>query len=190
MAESTALQDIIVEKAGELFRKQGYTSTTIKQIAKASGCTTAALYYYFEGGKQQILREVIRRPDEDADLPSQLPQADSLEEFLVKLGASLDQRFTRVSDRFNWIFLQYPALPDEEKRIVQSQVTGIQKALEERIGQHVADKDAAERLAWLVFCSYLGYQQIFTKLEVGAVTDLGMDEYSAFLARVVDSGLE
>jgi AcrR family transcriptional regulator len=189
MAASTSLRDLIVEEAAELFREQGYTATTIKQIAKAAGCTTAALYYYFEDGKQHILREVIRRPDEEADLPPHLPQADSLEEFLVMLGASLDQRFPKLSDRFNWIFLQFPTLPDEEKQIVQKQVTGIQQALKERISQYVGDKDTAERLAWLVFCSYLGYQQMFTKLEVGEVVDLSTGEFSGFLAQVMDQGL-
>ena len=59
MTEIPSLQDLIIEKASELFREKGYTATSIKQIAKASGCTTDALYYYFEGGKKHILREVI-----------------------------------------------------------------------------------------------------------------------------------
>ena len=54
MGEASSLQDLILENADELFREQGYAATSIKQIAKASGCTTAALSYYFEDGKQHI----------------------------------------------------------------------------------------------------------------------------------------
>ena len=189
MTEANSLQNLIIEKASELFREQGYAATTIKQIAKASGCTTAALYYHFEDGKQHILREVIHRSTQEADLSMHLPQADNLEEFLVKLGANMAERFPKVADRINWIMLQFATLPDEEKQIVQNQVIGIQLALKERINQYVPDKETAERLAWLVFSSFLGYQQMFTKLEIAGIVDLSMDEYGGFMARIVGQGL-
>ena len=185
MTESHSLKVLIIERAGELFREQGYAATTIKQIAKAAGCTTAALYYYFEDGKQHILREVIRRSAHKGEVSSQLSQADSLEEFVVDLGNNLAGRFPKDADRFNWIMLQFPTLPEEEKRIVQDQVIARQRELQEHIRRYVADDRTAERLAWLVFCSYLGYQQIFTKMEVGQRVDLGMEEYSRFLAQVM-----
>ena len=105
MSEAHSLQALIIENAGELFRERGYAATTIKQIAEASGCTTAALYYHFEDGKQHILREVIHSSTQEADLSMHLPQADSLEEFLVKLGANMAERFPKVADRINWIML-------------------------------------------------------------------------------------
>jgi AcrR family transcriptional regulator len=189
MSESLSLQDLILESAGELFREQGYTATTIKQIAKAAGCTTAALYYYYEEGKQHILREVIRRSAREAEFSMDLPQAESLEEFLIGLGANLAQRFPKVADRFNWIMLQFPTLPAEEKRILQDQVMGIQHALREQIRQYVADDERAEWLAWLVYCSFLGYQQMFIKMAMGRLLDLSMDEYGRFMAQVVGQGL-
>ena len=185
MTESHSLQDLIVEKAGELVREKGYSATTIKQIARASGCTTAALYYYFEGGKQHILREVIHRSAREVDFSGQLPQAESLEEFLIQLGADLAQRFPKVADRFNWIMLQFATLPDEEKRTLQNQVLAIQDALREQVSQYVADDATADRLAWLVYCSFLGYQQVFTKMEVGQMVDLSPADYGHFLAQVV-----
>ena len=189
MSEAHSLQHLIIENAGELFREQGYAATSIKQIAKASGCTTAALYYHFEDGKKHILREVIRRSAPEPEFSMYLPQADSLEEFLVKLGANMAERFPKVADRINWIMLQFATLPDEEKLIVQNQVIGIQLALKERISQYVPDKETAERLAWLVFSSFLGYQQMFTKLEIAGMVDLSMDEYGCFMARIVGQGL-
>jgi AcrR family transcriptional regulator len=189
MAEAPSLQYLIIEKAGELFREQGYTATTIKQIAKAAGCTTAALYYYYEEGKEHILREVIRGSARDAEHPIHLPQAEGLEEFLVRLGANLAQRPPEVADRFNWLMLQFATLPDKEKGMVQDQALGIQKALRERLSQYVAEEERAGWLAWLVYCSFLGYQQIFTKMEVGRRVDLTMDEYGRFMAQIIGQGL-
>jgi AcrR family transcriptional regulator len=189
MTEPHSLQELIIEAASELFREQGYTATTIKQIAKAAGCTTAALYYYFEDGKRHILREVIRTSGQEAEFPMGFPQAESLDELLVKLGSNLAQRSPEVADRINWIMLQFASLPEEEKRLVQNQVLGIQHVLKEGIGRYVANKETAERLAWLVFCSFLGYQQMFIKLEVKKMVDLSMEEYGGFLGEVVTRGL-
>ncbi|MFN2290358.1 MAG: TetR/AcrR family transcriptional regulator [Anaerolineae bacterium] len=189
MGEASALRDRIVENAGELFRQQGYAATSIKEIARASECTTAALYYYFEDGKEQILREVIQRSGREAEFLVHLPQADSLAAFLADLGANLTARFPRVADSINWIMLQYSTLPDEDKRTVQEQVLGNQRALKGGISQYVADEKTAERLAWLVYCSFLGYQQLFTKLELAGTVDLSVAEYGGFLAQVIDRGL-
>lgn len=189
MAETSSLNDRIVEKAGELFRDQGYAATSIKQIAEASGCTTAALYYYFEDGKKHILRAVIQRSAKEAEFLAHLPQADSLEEFLADLGTNLTERFPRVADSIIWIMLQFSTLPDEEKRTVQNQVLGIQRALKAGISKYVADQRAADRLAWLVYCSFLGYQQVFAKLELAETVDLSVAEYGGFMAQVIDRGV-
>ena len=189
MGEAESLQDLIIENAGELFRERGYSATTIKQIAKASGCTTAALYYHFEDGKKHILREVIHRSAKEAEFLAHLPQADSLEEFLADLGTNLAERFPRVADSINWVMLQFPTLPDEEKRTVQNQVLGNQRTLRDQISRYVAKEETAERLAWLVYCSFLGYQQMFTKLELAGKVDLSTAEFGGVLAQVIDRGL-
>ena len=189
MTTTHSLQNLIVEKAGELFREQGYAATSIKQIAKASGCTTAALYYYFEDGKRHILREVIHHSAQEGEVSRHLPQTDSLEEFVIELGSNLASRFPKDADRFNWIMLQFPTLPEEEQRIVQNQVVGRQRELQEQIRRYVADDRTAERMAWLVFCSFFGYQQIFTKMEVGQRVDFGAVAYGRFLAQVVGQSL-
>ncbi|HMD91277.1 MAG TPA: helix-turn-helix domain-containing protein [Trebonia sp.] len=51
----------ILEIAGELFARQGYTATTIADIARELGTTTAALYYHFPS-KAAILGGLMARP--------------------------------------------------------------------------------------------------------------------------------
>jgi len=181
----SSLDTRIIENAGDLFRKCGYASTTIKQIAEASGCTTAALYYHFEEGKAHILREVIRTSTKDAEGSMVYPQTDSLEEFLVGLGELLTHRFPEVADRFNWIMLQFATLPEHEQRLMQEQVISIQRGLREQIARFVPDEAKANRLAWLVYCSFFGYQQMFTNMQIGQVVGLKPTDFSQFLAQMV-----
>jgi AcrR family transcriptional regulator len=51
----------ILEISADLFARQGYTGTTIADIAGALGTTTAALYYHFPS-KQAILLGLLSAP--------------------------------------------------------------------------------------------------------------------------------
>lgn len=50
----------IVQSSAELFRRQGYTGTTVKQIVAEAAAPFGSLYHFFPGGKEQLGAEVIR----------------------------------------------------------------------------------------------------------------------------------
>ena len=56
--EST--RDRIVYASAELFRRQGYTGTGLKQITAEAQAPFGSLYHFFPGGKEQLGDEVIR----------------------------------------------------------------------------------------------------------------------------------
>lgn len=51
----------ILDKAGELFRRYGYTGTGLKQIVADANAPFGSVYHHFPGGKEQIGEEAIRR---------------------------------------------------------------------------------------------------------------------------------
>jgi AcrR family transcriptional regulator len=51
----------ILESSGELFRRQGYMGTGVKQIVEEAGAPFASLYHFFPGGKEELGAETIRR---------------------------------------------------------------------------------------------------------------------------------
>jgi AcrR family transcriptional regulator len=51
----------ILDSSGELFRRQGYTGTGVKQIVAEAGAPFASLYHFFPGGKEELGAETIRR---------------------------------------------------------------------------------------------------------------------------------
>lgn len=50
----------IVDAGAELFRRQGYNGTGLKQIVAAAEAPFGSLYHFFPGGKEQLGEEVIR----------------------------------------------------------------------------------------------------------------------------------
>jgi AcrR family transcriptional regulator len=58
MASST--RERIVDSSAELFRRQGYMGTGVKQIAAEASAPFGSLYHFFPGGKEQLGAEVIR----------------------------------------------------------------------------------------------------------------------------------
>jgi AcrR family transcriptional regulator len=51
----------IVETSAELFRRQGYNATGVKQIVTAARAPFGSIYHHFPGGKEQLGAEAIRR---------------------------------------------------------------------------------------------------------------------------------
>jgi AcrR family transcriptional regulator len=58
MASTT--RDRIIDSSAELFRRQGYTGTGVKQIVAEANAPFGSIYHFFPGGKEQLGAEVIR----------------------------------------------------------------------------------------------------------------------------------
>jgi len=57
-AQKTNKEELIV-KAMQLFRKKGYFNTSIKDLAEQCDIPKSHFYYYFKGGKEELMREVL-----------------------------------------------------------------------------------------------------------------------------------
>ena len=58
--KSAKSRDTILASAARLFRRQGYSATTLRQIASAAKIEAGSIYYYFDS-KEAILDEVLDR---------------------------------------------------------------------------------------------------------------------------------
>ncbi len=59
MAQDT--RERILDSSGELFRRQGYMGTGVKQILAEASAPFGSLYHFFPGGKAELGAETIRR---------------------------------------------------------------------------------------------------------------------------------
>src|SRR5579884_3859975 len=53
-------RDRILTTSSELFRRQGYSSTGVKQIVTAAQAPFGSLYHFFPGGKEELGAEAVR----------------------------------------------------------------------------------------------------------------------------------
>ena len=58
---ATDTRERILDSSGELFRRQGYMGTGVKQIIEEAGAPFGSLYHFFPGGKSELGAETIRR---------------------------------------------------------------------------------------------------------------------------------
>jgi AcrR family transcriptional regulator len=58
VSKSERSRDSILGAAAKLFRRQGYSATTLRQIAAMAEIKAGSVYYYFDS-KEQILNEVL-----------------------------------------------------------------------------------------------------------------------------------
>lgn len=59
-ATATPTRERILYATAELFRRQGYSGTGLKQVITEASAPFGSLYHHFPGGKQQLADEVIR----------------------------------------------------------------------------------------------------------------------------------
>jgi AcrR family transcriptional regulator len=90
----------ILEVAQELFLSRGYKGVSMKDVAEEIQVTSAALYYHFPGGKQDLFFNIIQKMLEDWTQGAILATAQSqgLREGLIQLTQYL---LTLPMDRFS-----------------------------------------------------------------------------------------
>lgn len=59
-ATATSTRERILYATAELFARQGYSGTGLKQVVAEASAPFGSLYHHFPGGKQQLADEVIR----------------------------------------------------------------------------------------------------------------------------------
>ena len=186
MGEMPELKEKILTVAGDLFAKNGYAATSIKQIAKEAGCTTAALYYYFEDGKAHILREVVRSYSTHAiGAVDEEGEFDDLSAYLDQLAQRVGQIMPEVRRRLNWLTLELHNLPAEERDEFVEQYLSLPRAIRARLEQFLGDRERANMLAWIVVCAFMGYGQLFQTLGFEDQSAPSLDEFGQALMGLV-----
>lgn len=182
MSTETNLKQAIIESARDLFMKQGYTATSIKQIANAAGCKTSSMYYYFEGGKSDILGAVIQSLTFDVQQFLDDQEFETLEDFLHYYAGTLNDIMS-MNRRISWLVPEFKKLSETEMNHIQKQFLNMHDAFEQRLKPLVSDTAAANELAWIITCAQLGYGNLFFAIGLGNRVDFSPTDFGHSLAR-------
>ena len=184
MRESTELKETILREAEELFMGHGFAGTSIKQIATASACTTAALYYYFPQGKAQMLREVVRSSfsQKFTAIVQAGYDATSLCEWVRAFGQAALQMLHDLHRRSNWIEPEMHQLGAGEQAVIHQQILELHHGITMEITRFMSDETAASKLAWMLLCAFGGYGQVFQGRGLDQVSDFDSATFVETLA--------
>lgn len=186
MKKDKNLKKRILEEAKKLFQKQGIKATTIKQIAEASNCTNAALYYYFENGKNEIIKETIFDILKDRlTILEGLEDSKDLNDFITKLGKKLNTEKYHISNNISWLIVEFNQIPDEIEKVFHDNFDNFHKKLSSIINIYIDNKEKSEDVAWILFCSVFGYQQLFQKMNFSKYFKMDLNEFTEKLATTI-----
>lgn len=135
-ATSKSKKEIINDCAAKLFRKKGYSATSMQDIAESVGMKAASLYNHI-GSKQEILEELLGRIAQGFTNGLQEINGSTLDpnqklEALVSLHVEMTFKFSDsiALNTGEWIHLEEPALSKYTK-----QRTSYEKAFKKILDQ-------------------------------------------------------
>jgi AcrR family transcriptional regulator len=192
MRDGNDLKETILRRANELFEAQGYAGTSIKQIAGASGCTSAALYYYFAEGKAQILREVVHSTfsQKFTALLQAGQDAASLGEWVRTFGNAAIQSLHGIQRSQTWIELELHQLGADEQAAIRQQMLDLHRAITIEIARFVGDTAMADKLAWILPCLFVGYGQMFLSRKLDQVAEFDPATFVETVAALIGKAAE
>ncbi len=171
MSDRENRREQMLDAAASLFEQRGYQATTIRQIAEAVGCTEAALYYHFKGGKRELLQQVlaVAMPDFETAL-DKLHDERSLHDFITGYGRAVaGLQGSRLYRTLRWLIGEFPHFTPEERNLLLPRLLNAQARIADLVQPFVHDSVQANEIAWLLLSTSFGYRQLFIDLEIRAV---------------------
>jgi AcrR family transcriptional regulator len=192
MSTRTNRRDQILAAAAELFMRQGYAATSVRQIAEAVGCTEAALYYHFKDGKRELLRAVVA--DNIPDLiraVERCQEAATLREFVRCFARQLAAKAHRdMTDKLRWIAAEFPKLSDEERGMLYEKHHRFRVALCEVFRRFTASEADAQQLTWMMMFIMFGYGHLMITLDMISHVDFDLETFLDNMATALSAFAE
>ncbi len=177
MAKEKNLRDKIIQQSMALFELQGYSATSVRQIAKRCGCTAGSLYYFFEGGKTEILQEVVRAYGLDPlDNLSWVIEEQSLEDLIDRLIAELPLFFQNVSKKLSWLMFDVGRLTENEMSMMRKFPLSLHKSILQGVRMHLDDPRKSLQVSWVIYCGFYGYIEVFKKIGLVVEEEFTIEE--------------
>ncbi len=157
----------IIRVASQLFIKNGYEATSVRDIAAGVGCTEAALYYHFKNGKRAILKEVV-----EVLVPMlfnvivECREAASLEALVAQYSRLLQEVMSDQAEVLRWAVSEFPNFGEEERAFFYEKQSMVFSHFVEMIQRYVPDRAEAQQTVWIIICISIGYIQMFYSFNV------------------------
>lgn len=185
MAKQPNRRVLMIETAASLFIANGYNPTSVRQIAEAVGCTEAALYYHFPGGKRTLLQAVIETyaPDFSRSIVP-CTATDSLPALLACFATNL-QANPQNQQRLRWIIAEFPNLSTDEQALVRRKIIDFHATMTEMLRPFTPTTDPAH-LAWMLITATQGHLVLFNYLGLDTAVDHSLANQNQLISQILN----
>jgi TetR/AcrR family transcriptional regulator, lmrAB and yxaGH operons repressor len=158
----TTVREGIILAACRLLEKQGYPATGLSEIVKESGSPKGSLYYYFPGGKEQIVSEAVlfagnilveRMRDELSKYDNPI---QALYEYIMKLAGKVEEKNFFASNPLTIVAVEAAGTSERISQACQDVYAQIQEVLQEKMVCCGLSETEAARQATLTLASLEG----------------------------------
>jgi AcrR family transcriptional regulator len=166
--------------------EQGYSATSVRQIADEVGCTEAALYYHFKDGKRELLQSVVEcQMPKFQQVLEICQEARSLEDLITTYGQTMARIGQESMDKVRWMLAEFPTLTVDERVHIHNKFLKFHDGLAALFAQFVEDEERADQLAWLLALASFGYGQMFRVLDLQSVVDFSPEVFFSLISDLV-----
>ncbi len=190
MPERSNRREKIIQVASRLFLENGYSATSVRQIAEAVGCTEAALYYHFRDGKRELLRAVVERNVPDLRLVvEQCQAAQSLHELVERFWCGTFRQIdTRTLTQIRWLVAEFPKLTEDERDMLYEWHRDMVESLADVVSKFVPDRQKARYFTLVMLFVNFGYGQLMIHLDLQSRFDIDVDAFLQYAATLLSGG--
>ncbi|MCF7824924.1 MAG: TetR/AcrR family transcriptional regulator [Candidatus Marinimicrobia bacterium] len=121
----------ILQRAEQIFARQGFHSTTMEAVAEECGWSKGALYLHFESKEDLFFSIIIEKVDQlGRTLEDALEQAEDIEQGIAALIQTQFDFFVSNNDFFQLVV-------SEQGKILHTSDTGMRESLIQKQHQHL-----------------------------------------------------
>jgi TetR/AcrR family transcriptional repressor of lmrAB and yxaGH operons len=158
----TATRDQIIQTTCTLMELQGYHATGLNQIIKESGTPKGSLYYYFPGGKEELVvaainevgSVVLQRIQENLALIDN--PADAIRSFMTSIAHNVEKTEYKTGGPITTVAMEAAATSERLREACQQIYADWQRAFADKLSSGGLPESRASRIAALVIAAIEG----------------------------------
>ncbi len=177
-------RDQICDAALELFLRQGFAATTIRDICASSGVNQASIYDYI-ANKNDILRRLLNKLWFGPDMPTLAERLDQNKDvsFEESVAAYFSDTWSKKRKGTVLAYRSVPDLQEDDLRAMRARDRGVIEALAAQLRQRAGLEDGDPRAE--VMANFIGFMAAFAPMRGWLTKDID----DQLILRTIASGV-
>ncbi len=158
----TAARNQIIDTTCTLLELQGYHATGLNEILRESGTPKGSLYYYFPGGKEELVIEALSRAGDivlqriKEHLATTPDVTEAMRAFICNIAVHVESSGYQAGGPITTVAMEVAARQDRLRVECHRIYENWRQAFRDRLVEGGIDRDRSERLSSFILASIEG----------------------------------